>query len=658
MEIEKIASKLRPLIPEKIDHWMRIRETADPELRTLVEKQILIQAQKILGDYRNKILLSLPGERKVRGELKLGKVIYNGEKWEAGLSRKELMQHLAIFGRSGAGKSNAVFHLLLQLDQAKIPFLFLDWKRTARHLLPGLKNKVQVFTPGRTLSRFHFNPFQVPAGMEKAVYINMLIDVMADAFTLGDGSKRILQQALWKCYESGKDSPTPDEIIQEVEKLPDKERQRSWKISTLRALESIKFSGMDFSDSGSRGLSINALVEKSSIFELDALDESLKRFIVPLLALRVYQSKLNSSRRENLDLVIIVEEAHHVFYRHEHRSKESLMNRLLRQCREIGIGMVIVDQHPHLISAAALGNTFTTICMNLKDPADINRAAGLSLLDSEDKRYLSMLPVGYGIVKMQDRWRDPFLVRFPLVDVKKGSVSDQDLELYLRSMADSGPRGLGMADSERVQRVLLSDSALTEDGWRFLEDVVNHPLDGVKARYVRLGLSVDRGTRLKGGLIDKGWLESSTVAVGKHSRKIVLRLSRWAVTTLGLDDWEGRSRPWRESLNHEYWKRWWAEKYRRRGYKVVLEAPRRGGRVDVLAITPDGSEKIGIEVETGKSDVVGNIQNGLLSGFTKILVVVTDRGVLPRVERDLGRAGLLGGGRVEVVVGNSGEEIS
>jgi len=50
---------------------------------------------------------------------------------------------------------------------------------------------------------------------------------------------------------------------------------------------------------------------------------------------------------------------------------------LLRQCREIGIAIIVVDQHPALISSGCLGNTYTTICLNLKDPSDINKAAAL-----------------------------------------------------------------------------------------------------------------------------------------------------------------------------------------------------------------------------------------------------------------------------------------
>ncbi len=107
------------------------------------------------------------------------------------------------------------------------------------------------------------------------------------------------------------------------------------------------------------------------------------------------------------------------------------MNRLLRQCREIGIGILVVDQHPSLISSAALGNSYTSICLNLKDPSDINRAAGLSQVPDQEKRYFSMLPVGQGIVKLQDRWHRPFLVAFPLVEVNKGAITDARLKRYI-----------------------------------------------------------------------------------------------------------------------------------------------------------------------------------------------------------------------------------
>ena len=80
MDVEKIAAKLRPLMPDKISQWMKSRELADPELKSLIEKQIISTAYKTFGDFSNKILLSLPPENKSGGQINLGTILYDKEK--------------------------------------------------------------------------------------------------------------------------------------------------------------------------------------------------------------------------------------------------------------------------------------------------------------------------------------------------------------------------------------------------------------------------------------------------------------------------------------------------------------------------------------------------------------------------------------------------
>ena len=104
----------------------------------------------------------------------------------------------------------------------------------------------------------------------------------------------------------------------------------------------------------------------------------------------------------------------------------------------------------------------------------------------------------------------------------------------------------------------------------------------------------------------------------------------------------------RESIAHEFWKRFYAEKFKKKGYEVQLEAPRKVGRVDVLATK--GAERVGIEVETGTSDVVKNVKQNLASGFDRILVVATTEKALKIVERSLARAGLLLPERVTIIL--------
>jgi len=651
MNIEKIAAKLKPIMPYRVSQWIRAMELAEPELKILIEKQIISTAYQNLGDFHNKILLSLPPEKKAEGPINLGTIHYEREKWPFGLNYNELIQNTAILGRSGAGKTNVTFHILSQLIERKIPFVFMDWKRTVRHLIPNFKGKLNIYTPGRSLSKFPFNPFIVPPGIESNVYVNQVVDVLSQAFTLGDGSRSILRKAISNLYAKSNLCPTASDIIKELEKVPDTGRTGGWKVTAMRALESLEFSQLSSNDRISQQQLAEQMLHENTVIELDALAAESKKFLIPLLSLWLYYVRLKSPDREKLKLVIFIEEAHHVLHKRAQTANETTLEMLFRQCRELGIGIVVIDQHPHLLSAAALGNTYTTICLNQKDPSDINKAAAISLLDIDEKNYFSMLPVGQAIVKLQDRWMSPFLVKFPLMNVKKGLVTDDILARYSAiknakrtgSSRNNSVLQPDVPDFGQVPRIPLLDIALNNDAFRLLSDILTYPDDGVKVRYKRLNLSTGSGNRLKQHLLDQCWLESQTIDIGQ-TRKTCLRLTKQAKDTLNLDT----SEPQHGSVAHEYWKRFYAQRFREQCYHIEFEVPRKSGRVDVVA-KKDG-KKIAIEIETGKSNFIRNIQQDLAAKYDKILVVATGKSAFERIEKQLAQTGLLISGRVELLL--------
>ena len=224
MEISKVLRKLEPLMPRQVEMWSRTLALAQPEVKLLLDRQIRSTAYRLLGDFQHRILLSLPPRNLSSGQLHLGTIVYEEAKWDFSLTLTELMQNLAIFGRSGSGKTNVSFHLLKQLVDRKIHFLFLDWKRTVRHLIPMLGKKIKVFTPGRSISPFPFIPFIVPPGVDASAYVNQLVDVMADAYTLGDGATSILQRAVHSCYSQGNKAPSIQQILKAIDVLPSNSR--------------------------------------------------------------------------------------------------------------------------------------------------------------------------------------------------------------------------------------------------------------------------------------------------------------------------------------------------------------------------------------------------------------------------------------------------
>ena len=656
MDIEKIASKLRPLMPERISKLMRSRDLSGSELKTLIEKQIISLAYQKFGDFRSKILLSLPPEKKAKGSINLGTILYDKEMWPLGISTNEFTQNVAILGRSGAGKTNTTFYILNQLIERNIPFVFMDWKRTVRHLIPNFKDKLNIYTPGRSLVKFPFNPFVVPPGIESNVYVNQLVDVMSQAFMLGDGSRSLLRKAIAAIYNQSNLCPTVVDVVAELQKSPDSGRLGSWKITAMRALESLEFAELSSNNRISQQQLAEKMLSENTVLELDALSGESKKFLIPILSLWLYYARLNLPEREKLKLVIFIEEAHHVLHKRAQSSNETILEMLFRQCRELGIGIVVIDQHPHLLSSAALGNTYTSIFLNQKDPSDINKAAAVCLLDADGKKYFSMLPVGQAIVKIQDRWTSPMHIQMPLVNVKKGLITDAILARYsainnAKRTGSSRNTSLFGHDSSmfgsyatQVPRVPQLDVALNNESFMLLSDILAFPDDGVKARYERLNFSIGKGSRLKQHLLDQDWLESQTIDIGQ-TRKACLRLTKQAKKTLNIDT----ANPQHGSIAHEYWKRFYAHRFQERGYRVEFEVPRKtNGRVDVIASVK--KEKIAIEIETGKSNYIRNVQQDLLAKYDKIMVVVTDKIAFEKVEKGLAKTGLLIAKRVELVL--------
>jgi hypothetical protein len=555
MSTEEFLRKLDPLVPGRVRSWRRSLAIVDEKTRHLLEHHIASEAHRRLRDPGG-FLLSLPPRERATGRFDLGMIRYDEPRWPVGLRADELVQHVGIYGRSGAGKTNVLFHLLSQFAQQRVPFVFLDWKRTGRHLLPLLHERIKVYTPGRDLAPFSFNPLLAPPGFDPALYAHHVVDLLARSYTLGDGATSLIHKALLALAHD-KIVATPALVLAHVQSVPDQERVRGWKISAIRALESLLATGL-VSTPADQERTISALLHQSTILELDGLSASTKEFLVPLVCLWLYHARLSASVREQLSLVLVIEEAHHVLYAHQHH--ETTMEMLLRQCRELGIAIIVLDQHPHLLSSAALGNTYTSIVLNLKDPTDLTKAARLSLIRPEDAHHLSTLPIGTGVVKLQDRWHQPFLVEFPHVPVQKGSVTDERLREYLDGKTTlSAPAPPVASRIASLGRPRLADEA------RFLADIVAQPTSGVDERYRRLGLSPDTGTRLKRRLTTLGLIQEERVRTGRTHRTL-LRLTTRAHDLTTHDEHHRH-----ESLTHEYYKRVYADDLRARGYEVAIE---------------------------------------------------------------------------------------
>ena len=641
LSFHEMLGKLSPIMPEKSKAWRNGFENGSLSTRHLIERHVRLQFEKTFPT--GALLLRPPPPNLFKGKFDLGSVMYSKPWGSFGLTSNELLQNLVILGRSGAGKTNVGMHLVDHLLRKDIPFLFFDWKRTCRDLLPTWQKRLKVFTPGRNVSPFHFNLLSPPKGLESAVWNRHFIDTVARAYTLGDGAKSLLQKAISAVETNPALQLNLGNLVQALAAIPAQGRMGGWKVSATRALESLLQESHQ-NDGNAQSFSPADLLTSATALELDALSTSYKKCLIPLLCLFLFFHQLHSAKREQLSFVIFVEEAHHLLHRQSHGASESVMEMLMRQCREVGIAMVVLDQHPHLLSPAVLGNSYCSICLNLKAPQDINHGSSLSQLSTTDRSILSRLPVGYGVVKTQDRWLTPFLVKFHHLELEKGRVRDSDLkEASALEKTSSVPRESlqGRPGPLGSSRRGLSPK---DESFELLADVLAFPTDGVDNRYKRLSWSCDKGHRTKKHLVGTGLLQEEFVQDGRK-RRLLLRWTPVANATLP----SSRSANSAESIAHAYWKRVLAEALSEQGYEVKLEARCvLTGRVDILA--KRDQLKVAVEIETGKSDCRRNVQKCLKSGFDRVVVAATTKIALSKVERQLAEAGLLIPNRVDVVL--------
>lgn len=633
MEVQEICRKLKPIIGKRADQYWLAYLAEDYKGKQELEIVLRLLEAKLLGSNVElpDVHLSSPPAHIAEGTYALGQVEYaNTVKHPFGLREDELIQHTAIFGRSGAGKTNTVFHVIENFLNHKKPFLIFDWKRNYRDLLATRKEEIRVYTVGREITPFVFNPLIPPEGTDAAVWLKKLIEIIAGSYYLGEGVMFLLQEAIHAVYQelgvytrTPQRYPTFNDVLKWLYDHPVKGRQALWMDSTMRGIKSVCFGHMGKVVNTGVQPNLAALLETNVILELDGLTNADKTLITQALLLWIHHYRLAQPNRETFKHAIIIEEAHHILHKQPGgRGGEAITETVLREIRELGEAIVLVDQHPSMISLPALGNTYATITMNLKHASDVSAIAAAMLMQTEEKEVLGLLPVGSAVVKLQGRWPRAFRIRVPYKNIPKGAINDARLKGIMRD------KGLGLcialphkpSPPHEEEGTAQEPHGLSEAETLFLLDILDQPFSGVVERYRRLGLSRRKGSHLKDLCTERSLIQTVEIPT-RSGRVILLELTEAGKRIARASGREvpGRSR-W-GSLEHEYWKHKATATLQKMGYAARMEEPV-NGYTDIVA-EKDG-KRIAVEIETGKSDWRANILKNIKHGFPRIVILTTN----------------------------------
>lgn len=554
-----LADEIKKLIPvlgrENANALSRAYLLGDEEVRSRIfeivdsAKAAVFSSEEMAGT-----VLIEPPERGVfsRGDFRLGTILYGRKKlYPMRMKKEDLLRHMAIFGSSGYGKTNLSYNLIKELSEKGIPVLVFDFsKRNYKDLLStSIKDKIEIFTVGRNIAPFRFNPLRPPPGVMMSQWIKEFAQIFDHAYWLLGGGRHVILKALDEMLSKNEEPRLSDikDYLEEFKSSNMSVRERNWLATAERPLESLCFKELGEVFDVDKGIQPSDFFKrgKVTILELESLDTNDKGFLIEILLQWIRDWLIETGSKERLKGVIILEEAHHVLNREKARKmgSETIVDLIFREVRELGIGMVYIDQHPSMVSYPALGNTSTHIYMNLgldtKHSSDVLDASNmLGLNYDEQGYYLRRLPVGNGFILMRGSdFAEPFLVSFPKFDMEKGTVTDSDIIEFMKGKVPVEvdkrikPKEKPAPDLSEEKE---AENEISEDGWKILRMIGAARGTFASQIYKELRMSGNAFKNKADLLIDTGVVGMKTGKIRKN------KLNYYFLTELGQRLFEAR----------------------------------------------------------------------------------------------------------------------
>ncbi|MEL6498366.1 MAG: hypothetical protein AAFZ67_08545 [Planctomycetota bacterium] len=448
-----------------------------------------------------------------------------------------------------------------------------------------------------------------------------MVEEICSTFTGGDAAFAVMVQAIQNLSSSGI-TPTLLDVRDSVRSGESGGRTGPWKQTALRILDEVVDGplGRVFCSERDAG-DVETLLDGHTVLELDGLTRQHAALATNLLLRQLHNHLQASVDRERLKLLVCLEEAHELAPRRD-GARESIIETVIRQGRESGLGLLLATQSPVTLSQVALSNCYAVASLNLRSRNDIAAAAQNLLLDSSGAELLATIPVGQAVCRLSDRWPRPVHIEIPKIEIEKGRITDAAVLTSARStttrIADSSHSALrgtngalapfkvdispvpmvgrgvsesGTPSSETPQ----CDRALGEPGVQLLlKDIAAHPFSPVSERYERLGLSRRKGNAARRTAEQTGLVDAVALSTERGSI-VLLALCLPAITWLRQH--KVQIAPVNGSLVHGYWQSWVGAILESAGYEVSMEHVLGTHRIDVHAISPHG--RVLVEIETG-----------------------------------------------------------
>ena len=430
-------------------------------------------------------------ENRPEDRMTLGRVFDLGQitKKIVELDNRSLNMHTFITGSTGSGKSNAVYQMLSELHQDKIPFLVIEPAKGEYKDVFGNWSDVNVYsTNPKVAELININPFKFPDSIHVLEHVDGLVEIFGVCWPMYDAMPAFFKDAILKSYEAvgwdlgsstfeGEESEYPDfEILAEqLGLLIDNSDYASdiksnYRGALLTRVKSLTV-GLNKFIFTSEQTEYEKLFDQNCILDISRVKSTeTKALLMGLMVyiLNEYRVDRKTESNNGLKHVTVLEEAHNLLKNTSQGGESELIGKsvemltnTIAEIRTYGEGFIIVDQSPSSVDIAAIKNTNTKIVLRTPEANDRD-AVGRSIGLTEDQvNEIAKLPSGVAVVYQND-WINPVLTMINKADVVDSPykyVANIDIKPLREARTDIVKMLLQpWLDSEKMTRKFLRNS--------------------------------------------------------------------------------------------------------------------------------------------------------------------------------------------------------
>ena len=119
------------------------------------------------------------------------------------LNIDQLASHVFVCGSTGAGKSNALYEILRQINEASIPFLVIEPAKGEYKHIFGHRDDVCVLGTNPLHSALlHINPFRFPSSIHVLEHVDRLIEIFNVCWPMYAAMPAVLKDAILQAYQA------------------------------------------------------------------------------------------------------------------------------------------------------------------------------------------------------------------------------------------------------------------------------------------------------------------------------------------------------------------------------------------------------------------------------------------------------------------------